>query len=92
MSTADFMARLDHITDGEHLARAWSEGRARLDGWQLEYAGRAFGVPRVPGCTLRRCVAWAENDKTCFYKGTRARDRQTVYRYYQRLKQAVKND
>ena len=92
MTVADFMARLDHIEDGADLARAWAEGRERLDGWQLEYAGIAYGVPRVPGCTLRRCVAWAEGDKTCFYKGTRARERMTVYKYYSRLKQALKND
>lgn len=89
MTVAGFMARLDHIEDGAYLAQAWKEGRARLDGWQLEYAGRAYGVPRVPGCTLRRCVAWSENGETSFYKGTRARERMTVWNYYDRLKQAL---
>ena len=90
MTVAGFMARLDHIEDGAYLARAWAEGRERLDGWQLENAGRAYGVPRVPGCTLRRCVAWSEGDRTAFYKGTRAREMRTVWKYYDRLKQAVK--
>ena len=89
MTIANFMARLDHIEDGAYLAQAWSEGRARLDGWQLEYAGRAYGVPRVPGCTLRRCVAWSEGGETCFYRGARACERMTVWNYYNRLKQAL---
>lgn len=89
MTVADFIARLDHIEDGAYLALAWSEGRARLDGWQLECAGRVYGVPRVPGCTLRRCVAWSEGGMTCFKKGTRARDRITVWRYYDKLKRAL---
>ena len=90
MTVAEYMARLDHIEDGAYLADAWTDGRARLDGWQLEYAGRCYGVPRVPGCTLRRCVAWSEGGMTAFYKGTRAREMRTVWKYCDRLRQAVK--
>lgn len=91
MTVAGFMARLDHIEDGAYLARAWTEGRARLDGWQLEYAGMAYGVPRVPSCTLQKCVAWCEGDEIAYYKGTRAREKWTICKYLHRLKEAVRN-
>ena len=89
MSVADFMARLDHIEDGVALAPEWASGCARLDGWQLEYAGRVYGVSRVPGRTLTKCVAWSERDVVAFRAGTRAREKMTVFKFLNRLAECV---
>ena len=92
MKPIDLMTGLDRIEDGAYLAQEWAQGRARLDGWQLEYAGIVYGVGRVPGCTLRRCVVWSDGVETAFKAGTRARDRMTVWRFYDRLKKALETD
>ena len=89
MTVADFMAGLDRLEDGLYMVYDWAEGRARLDGWQLAYAGDVYGLPRVPHETLKRCVAWSDGTQTAFRRGTRARERQTVWNYYSRLKAAL---
>ena len=90
MQAIDLIAGLDKLEDGLYMIHDWAEGRARLDGWQLAYAGDVYGVPRVPYETLRRCVAWSDGVQTAFKRGTRARERQTVWNYYSRLKTALK--
>ena len=92
MKPINLLTRLDHIEDGAYLARSWAEGGARLDGWQLEYAARVYGVSRVPEATLRRCLAWSQGEQCAFYKGTRKRDKETVFKFFYKLKKAINEE
>jgi hypothetical protein len=93
MTVADIVAKLDRLEDAPYLADQWARGETRLDGWQLEYAGRCYGLKRVPGATLRKRVAYSVGtNEIAFYKGARAEERRRAIKYLFALKEAVTED
>lgn len=90
----DLITGLDRIEEGVYLAKPWARGRAHLDGWQLERTGRVYGVSRVPGVALRRCLAdsWVnENGETVctFYVGAKRAEIERITRFIWKLRDAL---